>query len=211
MLFVLTGNVQTGKTRWLEELVRDLENADVTTIGVLAPGVWADRRDNPEAFPSCDANGFEKLGIDNVLLPDGERISFARRADLAMRDEQLDPSSQSARAKLMWAIDDDAIARVNDHFASLQKQASSSSQTVPGMLIIDELGRLELERGEGLTEALGFLEAGPSPLARHALIVVREQLLPHVDKRFQLWGDTTLVRPCEESRALILRTVAESS
>lgn len=210
MLFVLTGQVQTGKTRWLEGLVNDLEEKGVASYGVLAPGVWADRRDNPEAFPQADANGFEKLGIDNVLLPGGERIAFARRADLAERDEALDPNSQSARAGLRWAINDDAIELVNGHFATLRAQATAHDHAREGFLIIDELGQLELLRGGGLTEAIAILQEGPSPLARHALIVVREALLPHVEGRFRRWNETAFVRPDAESRELILRTATEN-
>ena len=81
MLFVLTGNVQTGKSRWLERLVGDLGQHGVPSYGVLSPGTWAE-----SAGARADANGYEKLGIDNVLLPDGERVSFARRSDLARAD-----------------------------------------------------------------------------------------------------------------------------
>ena len=33
MLFVLTGQVQTGKTRWLEELLSDMQREGVTPCG----------------------------------------------------------------------------------------------------------------------------------------------------------------------------------
>lgn len=78
MLFLLTGEVQIGKTRWLESLVAELGAFGVPCAGVLAPGQWV-----PSTGPHADANGFEKLGIDNVLLPGGERVPFARRGDLA--------------------------------------------------------------------------------------------------------------------------------
>lgn len=204
MLFVLTGQVQTGKTRWLERLVRDLENKGVATYGVLAPGVWADRRDNRKAHPHADENGFEKLGIDNVLLPQGERIAFARRADLAERDGDFDPNSQSARAKLHWSINDDAIDHVNGYFAELRAQASLPGRTSEGFLIVDELGQLELLRGEGLTGAIAFLDDGPSPLTSHALVVIREALLPHLEGRFTRWGQPVLVGPDEASCERIL-------
>ena len=40
MLFLLTGEVQIGKTRWLEGLVADLAERGVPCAGVLAPGQW---------------------------------------------------------------------------------------------------------------------------------------------------------------------------
>ena len=210
MLFVLTGQVQTGKTRWLEELVAALEEAGVATYGVLAPGVWADRRGNPEAFPHADANGFEKLGIDNVLLPEGQRIAFARRADLAEASGEHDPNSQSSQAKLHWSISDAAIERVNGHFADLRARAQAHDDTTGGFLIVDELGQLELLRGGGLTEAVGILQDGPTALTRHALVVVREALLAHLDGRFSRWGQTELVNPDKPSRSRILATLTES-
>ena len=204
MLFVLTGQIQTGKTRWLEGLVRTLSTEEIAAYGVIAPGVWADRRNSPDAYPHADANGFEKLGIDNVLLPTEERIAFARRADLALEEGAFDPQSQSAQAKLKWAISDDAIERVNAHFAELRAQAAMGNHQSEGLLIIDELGRLELLRGEGLTEAIAILQDGPSPMAHHALIIVREDLLPCLNGKFDCWGQLMLIEPDESSRALVL-------
>lgn len=211
MLFVLTGSVQTGKTRWLEELLGDLQRAGIEPCGVMAPGVWADRRDDPESFPHADANGYEKLGIDNVLLPGDERIAFARRADLAASEGSYDPSSQSGKAKLGWHISDEAINRVNGHLASLRatdaigKLADETADApLARFLVIDELGRLELERGEGLTEAIGILEDGPAPDMPHALIVVREMLLPYLEGRFARWGEAANVNPNAQSRELVL-------
>lgn len=202
MLFVLTGEIQTGKTRWLEALVHDLERAGITPYGVIAPGVWADRRNDPNPSDHVDANGFEKLGIENVLLPSRERIMFAQRADLAESANAFNPQSQSAQAKLHWHISDEAIAQVNAHFKRIGPGLNATK--TPGLLIVDELGQLELKRNGGLTEAVALLEAGPYPAAAHALIVVRETLLPLVEKRFDNWGKSVFVASTEESRALVL-------
>ena len=99
MLFLLTGEVQIGKTRWLESLVTELADCGVSCVGVLAPGQWV-----PAEGEHADANGFEKLGIDNVLLPSGERIPFARRGDLARADGTFDEESQAAKAELAWPM-----------------------------------------------------------------------------------------------------------
>ena len=56
MLLVLTGEIQIGKTRWLQASVDRLEAAGVGCEGVVAPGVW-----RPQAAPE---DGYEKLGID---------------------------------------------------------------------------------------------------------------------------------------------------
>lgn len=126
MLFLLTGDVQIGKTRWLEDLCASLQAAGTCVAGVVAPGQWVPR---PEGQPGGKhgfdgAGRFEKLGIDNVLLPQGERIEFARRRDLAAKGKAFAEGTQAKAAKLGWAISDTAIAQVNAHFAMLAKQAS---------------------------------------------------------------------------------------
>ncbi|MBR5259700.1 MAG: hypothetical protein IKV48_04430 [Eggerthellaceae bacterium] len=213
MLFILTGNVQTGKTRWLESLLGDLETRGVSISGVLAPGVWRELPDNA---------GFEKLGIDNVLLPQGERLVFARRQDLAEAEGLYDADSQSAQANLKWEMPEDSLDRVNAHLRSLvfgdASSVAAGSDDVgsantsfadtrsdvtafASMLVIDEVGRLELLRNGGLTAALDILDAGPSSLFDHTLVIVREALLPAALERFEpVWGSVSVVSPDETGR-----------
>jgi len=190
MLFVLTGDVQTGKTRWLQSTIGQLAAEGIAPYGVIAPGVWQEPGKEDPAH--VDENGFEKLGIDNVLLPEGSRIPFARRRDIAQAEGLLDPESQSSQANLKWCIDESALDRVNAHLARVRGNAGKPGA---GMLVIDELGVLELLRGGGLVEALALLEQGPQPAYQHALVVVREQLLPCLDGRFEKWGERAYVSP----------------
>lgn len=277
MLFLLTGDVQIGKTRWLEDLCASLQAAGTCVAGVVAPGQWAPR---PEGQPGGKhgfdgAGRFEKLGIDNVLLPQSKRIEFARRRDLAAGGKAFEEGAQAKAAKLGWAISDTAIAQVNAHFAALAKQAgiapadsdanapataqaevdasavasaavaaetaaetSPLAQTSTGeptvaataakaegnvlaaapaaneaklaphaMLVMDELGRLELLRGCGLTNALAILDAGPTPQFPHAIAVVRETLLDEARRRFEpRWGKATVIGPDDAARNLVLET-----
>lgn len=229
MLFLLTGDVQIGKTRWLESLCASLQAAGTCVAGVVAPGQWVPR---PEGQPGGKhgfdgAGRFEKLGIDNVLLPQGERIGFARRRDLATEGKAFAEGAQAKAAKLGWAISDAAIAQVNAHFAALAKQAgitpaddctdtpaatqaaANEAKLAPhAMLVVDELGRLELLRGCGLTNALAILDAGPTPQFPHAIAVVRETLLDDARQRFEpRWGEPTAISPDGASRELVLETV----
>lgn len=197
MLFLLTGEVQIGKTRWLESLVTELADCGVSCVGVLAPGQWV-----PSKGEHADANGFEKLGIDNVLLPSGERIPFARRGDLARADGTFDEESQAAKAELAWHIDDAAIDRVNAHFDELAVRASVAA---PGLLIVDELGRLEIWRGGGLTSAMALLAQGPTAAFPHALAVVRDYLLDDAEALFaEAWPDRCRIKPNDAAREAIL-------
>lgn len=207
MLFVLTGEIQTGKTRWLERLVQTLDDRGAVAYGVLAPGEWVSRHEAPERYPHADANGYEKLGINNVLLPSGERIAFARRLDLAKQEGGFDEQSQSNRAKLAWSIDDTAIERVNAHFAELREAGVPCDGQAPCLLVVDELGRLELERGEGLVQAVGSLDDGPKGPLKHALIVVRASLLPAIEGRFSAWGEKRFIEPEPRSFDEVVATV----
>lgn len=197
MLFLLTGEVQIGKTRWLESLVTELADRGVPCAGVLAPGQWV-----PSEGEHADENGYEKLGIDNVLLPDGERISFARRGDLARTDGTFDEESQAAKAELAWHIDDAAIDRVNAHFNEI---ATHASVAAPGLLIVDELGRLEIWRGGGLTSAMALLAQGPTTTFPHALAVVRDYLLDDAEALLaEAWPDRCRIKPNDAAREAIL-------
>lgn len=197
MLFLLTGEVQIGKTRWLESLVAELGAFGVPCAGVLAPGQWV-----PSTGPHADANGFEKLGIDNVLLPGGERVPFARRGDLARADGTFDEESQAAKAELAWHIDDAAIDRVNAHFDEITAHASA---VAPGLLIVDELGRLEIWRNGGLTSAVTLLAQGPTAAFPHALAVVRDYLLDDTEALLApAWPEIARISPNDAAREAIL-------
>ena len=197
MLFLLTGDVQIGKTRWLERLASELYAEGCEVAGVVAPGVWR----------AAGEGGFEKLGIDNVLLPDGERVAFARRRDLARAEGSLDPESQSEAAQLAWHISDDALARVNAHFGCIAEGmcgGAEEGKARPGLLVVDELGRLELERGCGLVAATELLARGATARFPHALAVVRDWLLPRAFERFgAAWGGARAISPDDEARGLL--------
>ena len=249
MLFLLTGDVQIGKTRWLESLCASLQAAGTCVAGVVAPGQWVPRpKGQPGGKHGFDGAGrFEKLGIDNVLLPQGERIGFARRRDLAAGSKAFEEGAQAKAAKLGWAISDTAIAQVNANAATpldndvcspvaaeTAAKTSPLAQTSTGestaakaegnvlaaapaanetrlaphaMLVVDELGRLELLRSCGLTNALAILDAGPTPQFPHAIAVVRETLLDEARRRFEpRWGKATVIGPDDAARNLVLET-----
>lgn len=243
MLFVLTGDVQIGKTRWLERLIADLTTQGVACAGVVAPGVWRKRTDaemerirsgaadmSSMAIRLGSAGPYEKLGIDNVLLPEGERIAFARRRDLAQEAGVFDENSQSAQVQLGWEIDDDAIERVNAHFDALAGAERRSGdvaragdaarvgsgvcedalrrkkEDAPCLLVIDELGRLELMGNAGLTSAMALLGNGPSARYPHALTVVRSWLVDAARERFEdAWGPLRAISPDDAGRAAVAK------
>lgn len=182
MLLILTAPIQTGKTRWLEALISELASCGVTSYGVVAPGRWHREPESGELV---------KDGIDNVLLPSGERVRLAEAA-----------RGHDGTAGLGWSFDANSLARVDSHFAELASQADGA----PGLLVVDELGPLELKRGEGLVHAVELLERGPAPAWPHAIVVVRPALVLLAKERFQAaWGDLEPIVPGDDARELVLR------
>lgn len=165
--------------------------------GVLAPGVWVS-----SAESEANEQGFEKFGIDNVLLPQKERFRFADRLDLAKRNGTYDGEAQAARMGLGWHISDEAIARVNAHLAAIPDALDEENGR--GLLVIDELGRLELYKGEGLTEAMKLLEEGFRPGLEDAVLIVRETLVDEAEARYaQKWGGACRIAPDDRGRMQI--------
>lgn len=190
MLYLLTGTIQIGKTRWLERLVQRLQAEGVICYGVVAPGDWV-----PSDGPQANADGLEKRGIWNVLLPEGERIRFAWRRDLTP-DPQEEAAREADAVGLGWRISDEALAQVNAHFARIGERCAAAPGDQRALLIVDELGRLELHHQGGLTEAVRLLERGPQGCLQDALVVARDTLAPLVEERFAaLWGGCERLSP----------------
>ena len=189
MLYILTGRTQIGKSRWLERLVCDLQEKGTECYGVISAGVWV-----RSSSSHANESGFEKLGIDSILLPDWQRFEFAQRLDLAKASGSYDKESQAGKVGLGWHISDDAIARLNEHFAWISK--ARAAREFEGLLVVDELGRLELERGGGLIEAMKLLEQGSDPCFENAIVVARDIFAHEVAQRYgDAWGGAQMMSP----------------
>ena len=194
MLFLLTGEIQTGKTRWLEARLGELEAAGVEVRGVLAPGVWEPQPDG----------GFWKTGIDLVFYPEHGRVRFAERLypnkvaeddeggygdDFCNIPEKPVPQLLSADGRpLGWLFYPYWFGQVNEAFAELRRDR----EPVVGakrLVVMDEIGRLELA-GKGFSEALAFLQDGESPAWPNAVALVRSDLLERVRTLLEpAWGE----------------------
>lgn len=195
MLYLLSGEIQTGKTRWLTSLITELEDLGIVSYGVLAPGRWIS---SDSQFADC--NGFEKLGIDNLLYPQKQLIPFATRLDLALDDGSYSNDSQSGKAGLGWSICDNAILEVNNHFGSLADVGARNA-----LLVVDELGRLELMHGEGLTKAMELLLKGSTKQFPNAIVVVRDMLLSSANDAFcDIWNDVCCIESNDTCRKQVI-------
>ena len=70
---------------------------------------------------------------------------------------------------------------------------------------MDELGRLEIWRGGGLTEAVALLAEGPSAAFPHALVVVRDYLADDAEALLaEAWPDRMRIAPDKEGQVAVL-------
>ena len=176
-LFVMTGAFQTGKTTWIERMLAacglpvesDNPAATLASAAKDAPrprhvaGVYT-----PAVF-----EGAEKTGIDAVLLPECVRFGFAVRRTGCDAD---------GVRKLGWDFSQEALARINERLSRPDVRACD-------LLVVDELGPMELLRDEGYTAALRLLD---ERAVDRALLVVRPSLLEAARAR---WGDFETLAP----------------
>ena len=179
MLVILTGHIQLGKTRWLEARLAELGLRGVEAWGVLTPGQWIAHEVDAE-----HPHGLEKVGIDMRFLPGGAERLYAVRADLS--DMPGTSCTQVVGGAVMgWRFFDERFEEANVLFSTMRAMGKASSVHAPAdgdtrrIAVIDELGRLELERAcpAGLTEALAFVQDGPSAAFPHTVVIVRDFLL----------------------------------
>jgi len=122
--------------------------------GYICAGLWA---------PAHVVDG-RKVGIQAMDLSSGERRLLARVA-----------TDEAGERLGRYTFDPTVIAWANGILA-----AAVAAQ--PDLLLIDEIGPLELERGGGLAPVLELLAAGRVP---RALVVVRAWLLDALRARLQ--------------------------
>ena len=203
MLFLLTGHIQLGKTRWLEARLDELRAAGVEPWGVLTPGVWRTCETDAE-----HPYGLEKVGIRMRFLPAGEERPYAVRSDLS--EDAGVPGAEATGTRLPgWRFFDERFAEANALFA--QMGAMDGADGVRRVAVIDELGRLELERKEpaGLTEALAFVKNGPTSAFPHTVAVVRDFLLDAAMAKLSAVrpDGVTVISPDEAGSEALLATV----
>ena len=107
-------------------------------------------------------NQGEKIGIDAIDLRTHERRRLADR---------FDPAHQGPNTR-RWSF----------HAATVEWGNTVLQSAAPcDVLIVDELGTLEFDRGEGWLTGLTVLDAGEYQLG---LVVIRPELLPQARQRW---------------------------
>ena len=187
MLYILSGDRQSGKTRWLCEKLKNLRIEGTEVVGVLAPGIWE------ETQSEGSAKSFQKLGISNILLPQNKTIQFAT-LNPNYNDSNVVQEENSDKMLNKWQFSEEAIKIVNTHFDELAKNRDKTSKQEV-LLVIDEIGPLELKFNKGLISAVKLLELGQSTPMKNALVVFRPSIIDMAVERFaKPWGGYEIVK-----------------
>lgn len=158
-IYLVSGEIESGKTRFCGEAAGHLKEKGWDTAGLLAPAVF---------------EGGRKTAIEALDLRSGER---RRLADINEPNSSLN-GIQTKR----WRFIPETLRWCNQVLKS----------AIPcDLLVVDELGPLELERNEGM---LAGFEAIDSGLYRVSLVVVRPSLL---DKALERWPAAEVVKISE--------------
>ncbi|MEE0044518.1 ribonuclease catalytic domain-containing protein, partial [Ellagibacter isourolithinifaciens] len=142
------------------------------------------------------------------LKPDEVRRTMT--ADLYLDDRarlvayDLYPALIRSHARLSYEEAQALLDRCHPE-RSAEGAESKDASRAPGLLIVDELGRLEIWRGGGLTSAMALLAQGPTAVFPHALAVVRDYLLDDAEILLaEAWPDHCRISPDDTGRAVIL-------
>lgn len=159
-LYVMTGPIQTGKTTWTISMLKAAHERGLHLTGVVSPAIFEGE--------------LGKTGIDSVLLPSGERFTFAKKRQWS----PADADRPDGRKRLGWDFRPEAFDRINAHFAECAHNAGD-------LFVVDEFGALEFYQDKGFTEGLKIMDEG---LPKNAYLILRPDLLEPARER---WGNYT--------------------
>ena len=208
-LYILTGQIQTGKTTWLKAMLQKAKECNIKMHGVLTPAIFED--------------GI-KTGIEACLLPSEKRFLLAKKIYAecsASAGEEDGESNHEASAsagekgresgsrvdtgagekygttnsKTSARLSADAGEKCNTIMDGKKKlgynfdneaikHINAHLHNCEGVknLVIDEIGPLEMLQGKGYVQAMELLD---KKAVQNAICVVRPSLLDEAKKR---WG-----------------------
>lgn len=199
-LHLLTGDRATGKTTWCYTLARTAQTVGMNVAGIVCPGIEGTPAMGKIAIAALDLqSGQRRLLATRREAPTvelGQRSFHRRDADTQadtrhlssvhdttvtdadiVRSPVFQAGDTPAKRIGAWVFVQSTIAWVNGRLADVQDC---------DLLVIDELGPLELEDGEGFQEALAVLQRRPFAFA---VVVVRPEL---VKRALQRWPDAAV-------------------
>jgi len=177
---LLTGGRGVGKTTVCQAVAELARQRGYRPGGVVTPALY-------------DDHGV-KVGLEAMDVSSGERWLLAR----------TDPSPGSGHRRESgprvgpYSFDPAALARA---LKVLRKAATTECD----LLMVDEIGPLELEQGEGFAPVLDLLPPG---MPTHILIVVRPELLDALRLRLRSTSPTVF-NVTRENRDALPRQIIE--
>ncbi len=163
---VLTGQVQIGKTTVCQAVADLARERGYCVRGILTP-------------PILDRDG-ERLGIEVLDLASGERKVLAQ-IRRAVPESGNAPERDGAR--LQGDFSGPQVGIYEFDAAALQWGQDVVARAIAvgcDLLIVDEIGRLELQQGIGFNQVLNLLETS---VVLRSLLVVRAELLDLFQQR----------------------------
>lgn len=117
--------------------------------------------------------GGTKTGIDLLLLPEHRAMPYAWAEGL-----QAPPQANEIRTdfKSHWHIREEAAVAADALMATITPETPSRQ-----LLLVDELGYMEFDHGQGIMEAMRVLDQG---CYRDAIAVMRPKLLDRARERW---------------------------
>ena len=153
-LLLVTGESGSGKTTWCRALIERARARGISPSGLISPAVF---------------EAGKKVAIELI------DISHDTRMVLAIRPDHYPTPEFQPKGSLNWLFNNQALAWGNNILQSLPQS---------DLLILDELGPLELLEHDGLINGLKLIDE-----RRHRLacVVVRPSLLATAKGRWP-WG-----------------------
>ena len=155
-LFLLSGLSGAGKTTWCLELVKRAQQKGLDPVGLVSPAVFEDD---------------VKVAIDIMDIQSGNKRRLARRQ---LERRQLNPDGSITP---QWALDESALTWGNQILTNLRH----AQRDMLDILIIDEMGWMEWEKGVGLVGGMQLID---ERCYRLAVVPVRSRLLENAVKRW---------------------------
>jgi nucleoside-triphosphatase THEP1 len=153
MLILLSGPVGSGKTTLCQRLVNLAGRQGFQVGGVLTPAVVRD--------------GI-KVGIEAVNLSTGE----VRRLSRNNRERARNTCAPGTTRVGQYVLDDRTLSWAAALCA--EALAGANAAAPDSLVFVDEIGRLELDRGEGLARLIPLLA---QPRDARVIVIVRDTLL----------------------------------
>lgn len=183
---LLTAPRGAGKTTALLDLLDRRRAAGLSTHGMISPGVYV-----------TDGSGeTHKKAIDLLLLPEGTRTGLAVPRPRVRSGREGRERSGGMDGELGFDFHPEAVAAADRHFEQLSGLKTAADRFV----IVDEIGPLEIVRGEGIRSALSFLD--DDARLETAVITARPEI---VEMLLSRWPGAEVVGPGGLLEALDMR------